>query len=281
MSEIVNLIDSRVQKALSNNTSIVNTIPCRVEEVLENRLVRVTLLSNGMELIVPNWSGNDVAVEENVQLFYSGNIVSARNSYIGASLYKGLVADDVTIRYLECNVRLGEVFETDRDIITLDFLANRNTNVFVCINADVQGSENGLLSLMITMNDETHNYIPSVQIIANQTKHLYFSVPFYVLKGDCSLEVKANGTGNLTNIYAYVWGQAITIVENYEPTDENDYIFEEISSVSNIIYYISDKINPEVPTTLNDKETNIIRATSFTDSDVELVYIPDGITEIE
>ncbi len=67
----------------------------------------------------------------------------------------------------------------------------------------------------------------------------------------------------------------------YEPTTDVDYIHEIKNDKANSIYYIGAPNNPSMPATMSNKDTNIIRATTFNASNVSGVYIPEGITEIE
>lgn len=66
----------------------VKSIPCLVQELLGNERVRVKTISTNAEYIVPNRSGNDVLVGENVSLFYQGNIINEGQAYIGSVLNK-------------------------------------------------------------------------------------------------------------------------------------------------------------------------------------------------
>ena len=64
------------------------SVPCEVVEKLDKEMVKVKIISNGAVYTVANRSGNDVAVGENVTLFYNGNIITESQAYIGAVLNK-------------------------------------------------------------------------------------------------------------------------------------------------------------------------------------------------
>lgn len=63
------LIDSSVRKQIENSDCIL-AVPAKVVEALDNGMYVVNLISNGTQLIVPNWSGSELDLNENVQIFY-------------------------------------------------------------------------------------------------------------------------------------------------------------------------------------------------------------------
>ena len=79
---------------------------------------------------------------------------------------------------------------------------------------------------------------------------------------------------------AYLWGQNIVEVSP-EPTEPTDYMYITRNDSTEIIRYIGDIINPELPSEIDGKPITIIAATAFGASEVRSVYIPDGVIEIE
>ena len=65
------------------------------------------------------------------------------------------------------------------------------------------------------------------------------------------------------------------------PTDERHYIYETTSTTSNTIFYTGTPTAISTPTTLDNLPVDIFRATTFNGTDVNVVIIPDGLTEIE
>lgn len=86
MDDFRKLIESSILTALQN-ANYLKTTPCTVTVVSDN-LATVKLVDNGAEYTLPNWSGSNLVVGENAQLYYKGNIISESTAYIGASLNK-------------------------------------------------------------------------------------------------------------------------------------------------------------------------------------------------
>lgn len=271
------LIDSSVRKQIENSDCIF-AVPAKVVEALDNGMYVVNLISNGTQLIVPNWSGSELDLNENVQIFYKGNILSERTAYIGASFYTGDNASRNRIKYINGTFELGAVGETARTIAMVEFEAVQNTKVFAVLNANIWGNETGFSFVYIYMDGILHEYQPKTTVMANYDSVQCFNLPFDVTKGKHVLEIKASGTGNYIDIYAYIWGQGLTDKESFDPTSEADYIY----SGGTIIYYIGKSKNPLLPTTLDGIPVTTIASVAF-DGRTDLVSakISDGITRIE
>lgn len=271
------LIDSSVRKQIENSDCIFD-VPAKVVEALDNGMYVVNLISNGTQLIVPNWSGSELDLNENVQIFYKGNILSERTAYIGASFYTGDNASRNRIKYINGTFELGAVGKTARTIAMVEFEAVQNTKVFAVLNANIWGNETGFSFVYIYMDGILHEYQPKTTVMANYDSVQCFNLPFDVTKGKHVLEIKASGTGNYIDIYAYIWGQGLTDKESFDPTSEADYIY----SGGTIIYYIGKSKNPLLPTTLDGIPVTTIASVAF-DGRTDLVSakIPDGITRIE
>lgn len=67
------------------------------------------------------------------------------------------------------------------------------------------------------------------------------------------------------------------IEEHFDPTDENDYIYDG----NTIVYYIGTSKRPEIPQTLGGVQVLAVERTAFNDTDVEAVKFPDGMEVIE
>ena len=77
----------------------------------------------------------------------------------------------------------------------------------------------------------------------------------------------------------FVYGFNIETTTIFDPTTDSDYIYD--TNNTSIIYYIGNSNSPQIPTTLQDTNVTKIYATGFNYSNIEAVYIPEGITEIE
>ena len=271
------LVDTSVRKQMENSDCIL-AVPAKVVDALENGMYVVTLISNGSQLVLPNWSGSELDFDENVQVFYKGKILSERTAYIGASFYTGDNASRNRIKYINGTFALGEVTETARTIARVEFEAVQKTKVFAVLNANIWGNSTGFSFVYVYMDGILHDYQPKTTVTANYDSVQCFNLPFDVSKGEHILEIKASGTGNYIDIYAYIWGQGLTDKESFDPTSEVDYIY----SGGTIIYYIGKSKNPLLPTTLDGIPVTTVASVAF-DGRTDLVSakIPDGITRIE
>jgi hypothetical protein len=271
------LVDTSVRKQMENSDYVL-AVPAKVVDALENGMYVVTLISNGSQLVLPNWSGSELDFDENVQVFYKGKILSERTAYIGASFYTGDNASRNRIKYINGTFALGEVTETARTIARVEFEAVQKTKVFAVLNANIWGNETGFSFVYVYMDGILHDYQPKTTVTANYDSVQCFNLPFDVSKGEHVLEIKASGTGNYIDIYAYIWGQGLTDKESFDPTSEADYIY----SGGTIIYYIGKSKNPLLPTTLDGIPVTTVESVAF-DGRTDLVSakIPDGIARIE
>lgn len=271
------LVDTSVRKQMENSDYVL-AVPAKVVDALENGMYVVTLISNGSQLVLPNWSGSELDFDENVQVFYKGKILSERTAYIGASFYTGDNASRNRIKYINGTFALGEVSETARTIARVEFEAVQKTKVFAVLNANIWGNSTGFSFVYVYMDGILHDYQPKTTVTANYDSVQCFNLPFDVSKGEHVLEIKASGTGNYIDIYAYIWGQGLAEKESFDPTSEADYIY----SGGTIIYYIGESKNPLLPTTLDGIPVTTVESVAF-DGRTDLVSakIPDGITRIE
>lgn len=277
MDKFIEFIDDRVKKQISN-TNFLKSIPCRVLRIVDDNYVEVETVANHTKYIIPNFSGSNVNIGENVQVFYKGKILSQNSSYIGASPTKSEV--NRKLESVEGSKILGEVFEKERAISSIDFTAVTDILLFG-LNIVVFGSSNGLLDIIIYIDGTAYGFTPKITLTQGNYISQSFTFPLNVGYGEHQIEIKAKGIGNVTDIHSYIMGHGVEFNLVYEPTSEEDYIYINDTQEANALYYIGEDKNLEIPTTLNDVNIKTLQSTSFNISDVTNVYIPEGIQEIE
>lgn len=280
MQELLNIIDSRVNKKLSNDMSL-KSAPCTVVNILENGNIRVKLISNEAEYTVSNYSGSQVQVGETVQLFYKG-IINQNSAYIGASLQKSN-GDGGLINNCKTEVRVGGLSDTYLCVAKSTIVASCDTNVTVTYNSSLFGVANGTADFIVYVDGTEQDYKPIVSLTAEMYTHINFSVPVFLEQGEHNIEIHGVGTGNVSTAYGFVSGQYIINKINYDEPVESDYVCftHEATNSEGILYYKGKSGYPTIPTAINGKPVDILYATSFNMTDVKAVYIPDGITQIE
>lgn len=282
MDSLLSLIDSRINKAEKNSNAL-RSVPCKVIELLNNDYVKVQIVTDSTIYTVLNRSGTNVNVGETVSLYYQG-MINNKSAYIGAAITKEEGGGSgCSFNSIIGDVTIGEVFPSVSRIIgACPFKALINTNAFVVYNCVIQGVDTGTLYLHFYIDGEEIGFSPTVSVTLNQYITQSFVLPFTTLQGNHMLQVRAIGYGYITSATLNVCGTGIEVSDSpYEPTAENDYIYETVGSSTNTIYYIGETSYPSIPTTINGEPTTIIRATTFTNSSINTVYIPEGVEEIE
>lgn len=87
MNKLLELIDKRIAAKL-NQTVFLTATPAVVQAVNSESNVTVKIIATGSNILIPNYSGSTVRVGEPVQVYYSGNSLTSKNAFIGASLNK-------------------------------------------------------------------------------------------------------------------------------------------------------------------------------------------------
>jgi hypothetical protein len=276
MEGIFALIDERISKYLSNSPYIV-ALPCVIKALRDNGFVEVELVSNKARYTVPNWSGSDVEVGENVQLFYRGAILSEQSAYVGASLNKnngGVVFNSVSGEVITAELSDNE------ELLSYMTVANFSNSVILSVNltfnGDASNAGNGTISVCV---DETEQpYTPIFNVGANGYETLSFSLPLNLAIGSHYIEVK--GTGEYADLISgcvFAYGD----IDEYNSTTESDYYYTIENGAATITKYIGSSICPRIPTTLDDATVTTIDIGAFSDTGVRNVYIPDGVEEIK
>ena len=270
------LINQKIDKRLAES-DILHSVPAKVVRVLENGMYTVHMLTNDSQMILPNWSGSDLDIDENVNVFYKGEIFSERTAYIGTSFNKQDIVNRNRIVYIKAREHTGLIPEGGKIVANCTFEVLQATRVFITFNANIWGSSAGYSIVKLYMDGIAHEYQPKTTVVANADAVQSFTLPFTVSKGTHNFSVEATGDGTYIDIYAFVWGQGLKEADSFDPTTEADYIYDG----GTILYYIGETQYPEIPSTLNSVPVTKLETVSFGASDVIAVKIPDGVTRIE
>lgn len=276
MDALFSLIDERVQKGIKS-TSFVKSVPAKVIDLLENGLIQVELISNGSIYDVPNWSGSPVGINDIVQLHFKSNVLSAQTAYIGAAPFRAGTS------YVMATVHTGDLSSSEKKIADMKVVVY-HPNVLVVLNAMCENNNNseytGRVALYIDGTLQT--YRPQFTITANGTYHMSFMLPYQLSLGEHEIKITATGTGvTITNVIAYAYGYVNDKLSDFDPTDENDYVWGTNATGAEVYMYKGNSLNPEVIDELDGNAVNTLTCTSFNYSNIRSAYIPDGVTKIE
>lgn len=275
MSELYDLVSSIVRKEL-NRFDLTKTTPCRVVQVLDNQKVEVELVSNKAHYRVSNYSGSPVNIGETVQLFYRG-IISESSSYIGASFYKS----GATTNFVVMDSKTGLIGSEYSLASRVDVKAINDTNIEITYNASILGTNNGEVEFVVHIDGIEQDYKPLSSTIESSRTMVSFSIPSHIKQGKHNIEIRVKGIANIERVYAFVTGQVEKIEANFDDVVSDDFIYITNDIITDIALYIGTSLVPKIPETINGKPIGKLCASAFNVSDVEAVYIPDGVTEIE
>lgn len=273
---LTELINQKVDRKIAGS-DILHSVPAKIAKVLENGMYTVNILSNGSQMILPNWSGSELDIDDNVNVFYKGEIFSERTAYIGSSFNKQDIVNRNRIVYIKAKEHVGEVPQEGKIVANCTFEVLQTTRVFITFNANIWGNADGFSFVNLYVDGIVHEYQPKTTVVANADAVQSFTLPFTVSKGVHDFSARATGTGTYIDIYAFVWGQGLAEKNSFDPTTDADYIYDN----GVVIYYIGETQYPEIPDTLGGDAVTKLEATSFCDSNVIAVKIPDGVTRIE
>lgn len=208
-------------------------VPARVEKVMSNNMCLVNLIANDTQLVVPNWSGCDVEVGDEVRLFYTGSILSERTAYIGAASYivnrrlccveGNFIVDpnSTTTSYPKGQRVIPDNNSTN--ISQYQFRATHPQTVLVTFSGVMVGqADTGMTKVELYMDNVKYNYDYSISVFGASTfgARIYcptITLPFTIDAGDHEIEVKIVGVGTNLGFYfdccSYVLGQGLKELE--------------------------------------------------------------------
>lgn len=286
MDNFLTLIENIVSKKIAE-ASFSKTLPCVVQEVVSENRVVVKSLSTGAVFTVPNWSGSSVSTGEKVQVFYNGSLCMNSGAYIGASLNKNTeidVPDPIHIpilEYVSGDITTGGTITTGTKIATIGFTSGNDSNCFVVINITFTGTQSNNITIKTVLDDVELPYAPQITTVENEITHFSCTIPITADFGNHVVNIMCYGAGYVESANCFVFGMDIKEYFPYKPTNTSDYVYVVQDGGANVIYYLGNINDPEIPKLLNYATTTKLLATSFDHSDVERVKIPEGVVEIE
>lgn len=277
MDAITELIKNLINKEIHKST-LISSVPCRVIESLGNEMYTVQLITDNSQYTLPNMSGSSLSVGENVQLFYYGEYISSKSSYIGASLNKS--NDTVYINGEDTfNVSLNKRILVSEII----FNSERETTINVVFNSVIGSNKLGDYTFETFVDDNKQSFDCIGTVTENGYSNCNFVIPVEIFEaGVHRIQIYGEGVGSIAQMKTYIFGQYIyEYVIPSEPTNEDDYIYYLSDNYSETIRYISSYENIIMPTTLEGKPLTKVGMTTFNYGDVQGVIISEGITTIE
>ena len=288
MDALRELIQNETERTL-RNSSCIFSLPVRVIEDLDDELYIVETIGTRMKYTVHNYSGSSVEIGEDVLLYFKGGTITNQSAYIGASLNKdsgggggggGSDTRHAKIIYIDGDSSLKELSNDEAQICEVNFKALEETTVSLVFNTSIDSDTVGTATFKIYVDEELVTYAPK-DTVCNGYTHCTFNLPIPVEEvGEHTIVITATGIGYTEQSKGFIHGQSIEPLDEYM-TDENDYIYQVFSDHSETWFYIGTKKRIIMPTTLEGQPVTVVHATTFTETDVTSVRIPEGIHTIE
>ena len=199
----------------------------------------------------------------------------------GSSGSSGTVTSTTTINQtsnisaIELKKYCGEIF-TERTIAKGTFSCIRETWIFIDCTMIVTGNE--LLTATIKINGIQQDLQPKINLNGYETLH--FTLPVKISGGKHNIEVLANGTAEIAQIQAIIWGQEVT-AETPDITEDSDYTYTVRNNLTTVTGYTGVSLYPSIPDDLGGCKTSYIGYGAFSGTKIENCYIPGGVTEIK
>lgn len=218
------------------------------------------------------------------QTLVSGGIPESGTMFSsGSSGSSGVITSYTTINttsniyVVELKKYTGEVFGTERFVAQTGFSSRRETWAFVDCTLILSGD--GLVSASVWLNGIAQTLRPKITLHNGETSTLHFSFTTKISGGRHQIQIGLRGQADISDIQAFLWGQDI-VAETPEFTDGSDYTYTKSNSLTTVTGYIGKSIFPSIPDDLGGGKTVCIEKSAFFESEIESVYIPNGVTEI-
>lgn len=201
-------IKERASAEIENKTSI-KSVPCKALSTNGDGTILVEDTTTGSRYNLPNFSGSVINDNENVKVFYNGNMIVESNAYIGACENKNTPTGNVGIKYVIGTSYSNGGSATEVLLSTLTFDCFYSTNTFLHFSSTISAQDNGNVAIVVYIDGVIHQYRPTFSVVGDSPMSFSFSVPFSVTSGRHRIRVMATSDGVFSNVYCYVWGQGI------------------------------------------------------------------------
>lgn len=284
-------IKQRAGSEVEDRASI-KSVPCKAITNNNDGTVMVEDTVTGSKYNLPNFSGSVISDNENVKVFYSGNMILESNAYIGACQNKNTPTGNVGIKYVIGTSYSNGGSSSEVLLSKLTFDSYYSTNVFLHFSSTISAQDNGNASIIVYIDGMKHQYKPSFSVVSGLPMSFSFSVPFSVTAGRHRVRVTTVSSGVFSNVYCYVWGQGIdgdsvvndskiTVIElddNLKETDNVSYFDTVALAKSFLLQNLSNKYRIVVG---NDLGLTSLGANAFENcSNIYYIWLNDQLREL-
>lgn len=270
---ITELIKNLINKEIHKST-LISSVPCRVIESLENEMYTVQLVTDNSQYTLPNMSGSSLSVGENVQLFYYGEYISSKSSYIGASLNKDSGGSLIYIYGINSNGEIGG----EKVLSIFRVKALDETTISLSFNTSILGTSDDNFSVLIFIDETAYDYEIKGSTTLNKYTICNFNLPIELSKGEHIITVRVSGMGNVSGIKSFLCGYNIEEIN----APNLRFLYRFTANNAHPYLYIDTPTIVDVPMIAEGALVDVIEGTTFMNNkDIVSLNIPDGVTTIE
>lgn len=201
MDSLLQLIDNQIDKAMSKSAHINSQIAQVIST--DGATATVKLFTIGTEYALPNYSGSEIRAGDTVYIYWRGGFFSPQSAYIGAS-----TRSDFPIAYIYGTDTVGAMATANAEIQVENVIADCTVNLV--FNAVITATTAGNYTLTIYVDNVAETYSPTGTTIANGYVNCNFTIPLNLgITDNHVIEVRTSGTGTVTQMKSYVYGQGI------------------------------------------------------------------------
>ena len=202
MDSLLELIDSRIEKALAKS----NCVNSQIAQVLSvsGSTCEVKLFTTGAKYTIPNYSGSDIYEGQLVHVYWVGGFISNQSAYIGAAL-----TDTGATSVIPCQKTLVSLIQTDQRVARVRFTNQAKTYVIINFNAVIENESSGNVTFQIIFDETALAYTPKLTTVVG-FNHCSFNVYIPIEElGDHTIEIVASGVGDIIQVDSCLSGQGI------------------------------------------------------------------------
>ncbi|MDE5936605.1 MAG: hypothetical protein K2G83_04280 [Ruminococcus sp.] len=202
----------------------------------------------------------------------NGNSGIPTNQQISASIN---ITKNISVIDFECTGEMSGIIASGK------FSVREQTAVFADITLNLRGLSDSEIRINLLLDGIEQPVYFSGKITENEPLTAHFSSYKIVEVGNGihNADLKISGDCEILQISAYIWGQNISEIQP-EPTFASDYEYSISDESVTIKKYIGSAVNIAIPLKIEGLPVKKIGSGAFSETEVESVKIPEGVTEI-
>ena len=210
-------------------------------------------------------------------------VTSSGGSSGGGGTNTNTIVIEDTLKAVEITPYAGELSNMEAVIGDADFKCDADTLLHINCTACIEGTNSADTEIRHYLDGDELDFYTIDTISAGEHRTVSANFAVSAEKGEHTLEVKAIGDGTLHRFSGTIWGANIEARPEvpYTPTTATDYLYVLADNEVSIIRYIGSEKRPEVPSEIEECPVTKLYSTAFNYSNVEAVYIPDSVIEIQ